>query len=339
MRKKIQKKINKIFTKYILNEAKLKYPPIRKRQFELNYYLDNFKCILSKITSWSNLKLFYKNDTKYYHYKTISNEFNKWSNDGIFINAYNKFIGENYFKFKHVNKNKTMNLFVDVTKINNKYGVQNIGVNCEFKKKNITAIQLVCDEYKIPIGISFLKNKNIKGQPYKNEKKETPIKNTQKTLSNTQKSLQPQKNEKINSKEKLIRITKRSTLEHEIKGIQKTLNSIPKSLQPYKQVKLIGDKAYISKTKYNIFNKKINIITPRKKNNKKRKNSKKEIDLLKKRNCVEMSFASLKSSDRVYVRKDKNIKTYMGFFYMETFLHTLKMLNVYNDDILNVLSQ
>ena len=28
--------------------------------------------------------------------------------------------------------------------------VEKIGVNCEYKKKNITAIQLICDNNKIP---------------------------------------------------------------------------------------------------------------------------------------------------------------------------------------------
>jgi hypothetical protein len=44
-----------------------------------------------------------------------------------FYRVPNKFINENYYKLSHVNKNKTLNLFVDVAKISNKYGVTNIG--------------------------------------------------------------------------------------------------------------------------------------------------------------------------------------------------------------------
>ena len=250
------------------------YPLVRKRKYSLEYYLKQFRHVLLDFSSWHSLQLLFKDTEKENHYKTIYNEFNRWSKDGIFEKAYYKFISENYFKLSHINKNKTLNLYIDVTKISNKYGVENIGVNCEYKKKNITAIQMICDDNKIPLGISYLENKNIKGQPYKSNKK----------LDKNNKPC----------------ITSRSTLEHEIMGIQKTLNTIPSEIRPYKQVKLIGDKGYISKNTYNVFDKTVQIITPIKKNEK-RKHTKKEINLLDKRHKVENIFASLKASDRIYV--------------------------------------
>ena len=215
---KIQVKINKIFSKYILNEAIMAYPLVRKRKYSLEYYLEQFKHVLLHFSSWHSLQLLFKDTEKENHYKTIYNEFNRWSKDDIFEKAYYKFISENYFKLSRVNKNKTLNLFIDVTKINNKYGVEKIGVNCEYKKKNITAIQLICDNDKIPLGISYLDNKNMKGQIYKSSKK-------------------------INKDDK-PRITSRSTIEHELIGIQKTLDTIPSDIRPYKNINLVGDKGY-----------------------------------------------------------------------------------------------
>ena len=94
----------------------------------------------------------------------------------------------------------------------------------------------------LPLGISYLDNKNTKGQIYKS-------------------------NKKINKDDK-PRITSRSTIEHEIIGIQKTLDTIPSDIRPYKNINLIGDKGYISKNKYNIFDKTVKIITPIRKNEK-----------------------------------------------------------------------
>jgi hypothetical protein len=288
------------------------YPLVRKRKYSLEYYLEQFKHVLLHFSSWHSLQLLFKNTEKENHYKTIYNEFNRWSKDDIFEKAYYKFISENYFKLSHVNKNKTLNLFIDVTKINNKYGVEKIGINCEYKKKNITAIQLICDNNKIPLGISYLDNKNIKGQIYKS-------------------------NKKINKDDK-PRITSRSTIEHELIGIQKTLDIIPSDIRPYKNVKLVGDKGYISKNKYNIFDKTVKIITPIRKNEK-RKNTKKEIDLLDKRHKVENIFASLKASDRIYVRKDKKIKNYMSFFYMDTLLYVLNSFKILDNELFNTLAK
>jgi hypothetical protein len=105
MAKKIQKKISKKIFKYILDIVVQKYPLIRKRKYSYEYYLNQFIYVLTSVSSWSKLSLLYTDKTKEYHYKTIYNEFIKWSNDNIFEEAYYKFISENYYKFSHINKN------------------------------------------------------------------------------------------------------------------------------------------------------------------------------------------------------------------------------------------
>ena len=57
-------------------------------------------------------------------------------------------------KCQELEKTKKINLFIDVTKISNVSGRENIGINVEYKKKNITALSAICDDNKIPLGIT-----------------------------------------------------------------------------------------------------------------------------------------------------------------------------------------
>ena len=51
--------------------------------------------------------------------KSIYNEFNKWTKDNVFEEAFYKFVNSKYFKISKVKKDKNINLFIDVTKIAN----------------------------------------------------------------------------------------------------------------------------------------------------------------------------------------------------------------------------
>ena len=133
----------------ILKIAKEKYPEIRKRKYNLNYYLENFIHVLNDLVKWQSLKLI-NTKSKEYHWKTIYNEFNKWSNN-IFKDAFYLFIKTNYFKISKVKKDKKINLLIDVTKITNTLGSELIAVNCEYKKKNVTALTVICDQNKLPL--------------------------------------------------------------------------------------------------------------------------------------------------------------------------------------------
>ena len=142
--------------------------------------MDYFTLILSDIVCWESLNKVV-NKTCKYHWKTIYNEFNKWSNAGIFKDAYFKFMKENYFKMSKVRKNKKINLFIDVTKISNKSGSEKIGINFEYKKKNVTSLSAICDDNKLPLGITYMDTNLSKTKTGKHTIKHD-IKGVQKTL-------------------------------------------------------------------------------------------------------------------------------------------------------------
>jgi transposase len=62
-----------------------------------------------------------------------------------------------------------------------------------------------------------------------------------------------------------------------------------------------------------ILNKKIKLVTPKRKNQH-ILNTKEELEKLEKRSSIECWFAKIKRFNRIHVRRDKNINTYMGFF-------------------------
>jgi len=226
------------------------------------------------MVTWKSLKYTYDyhNNNKF-HWKSIYNEYNRWAKDNIFEDAYIHFMNNNYFKLSNVRKNRKLNLFIDVTKINNKYGSEYIGINNEYKKKNVTALTVICDDNKLPLAVSYMainKNKTKAGN---------------------------------------------NTIRHDIKGVQPTLNNIPINLKKYIKINLIGDKGYITQKKYFVFNRKVKMTCPKRKNQK-TKNTKTEKIMLKDRHKIENLFASIKNYNRISLRRDKHIKNYMSFVYV-----------------------
>jgi len=142
-----------VYKNYILKFAKEKYKEHRKRIFSLDYYLSSFIKILKDVTRWELLK---DPSKKKCHWKSVYNEFCKWSKDNIFEEAFNSFLQENYFKHNKLKKNKNINLFVDTTRINNKKGSEKISMNPEYRKKNVTNVQIVCDDNQLPLGMFIL---------------------------------------------------------------------------------------------------------------------------------------------------------------------------------------
>ena len=100
-----------------------------------------------------------------------------------------------------------------------------------------------------------------------------------------------------------------------LKVSKKTLDTIPFKLKEYVSVKLIGDKGYVTNEEFKVFGKKIKMIYPKRKNQKKR-NTKKEKKVLSKRHKIENFFASLKKYNRIVLRRDHKIDNYMSFTYM-----------------------
>jgi hypothetical protein len=274
-------KIFNVYSKCILEIAKSKYPNVRKRKYELGYYLKAFIRMLKNVNKWEEI-VDKSDNCKEYHWKTISNEFIKWTKDGIFKEAFNTFLINNYFKFSNVKQNKQINMFIDVTKINNWKGSEGICINVEWKKKNITPIILLCDDNKLPIGVTNLKIKNT----YKNGRKSSC---------------------------------------HDVKGIQDVLDTIPFKIPTYVSKNIIGDKGFITSDNFYIENQKVNIITPKRKNQYK-KNTKKQVKKLRKRYKIENVFSTLKSNNRIRVRMETKLSTFFSFLY-------LSILEVYKNFI------
>ena len=106
------------------------------------------------------------------------------------------------------------------------------------------------------------------------------------------------------------------TASHEIKNVQKTLDKINfPSIKEYVKINLIGDKGYITKNKFNVFNRNINIVAPKKKNQKIRTSLNDKI-LLRDRYKIEHIFAKIKSNNHLIIRTEKSIINYLSFIYI-----------------------
>ena len=148
-------KTAKVFLKYVLEVAKSKYKEHRTRKYELKEYLVSFMKAMKLVTKWEGLRS--ADDKCKYHWKTIYNEFNKWTKDGIFRTAFDLFLQNNYFKLNKVRNNKKITMFIDATKINNWRGREGITMNNEYRKKNITPLTVICDENRLPIALDTIK--------------------------------------------------------------------------------------------------------------------------------------------------------------------------------------
>lgn len=103
---------------------------------------------------------------------------------------------------------------------------------------------------------------------------------------------------------------------HDVKTIDESVVILIKNIN-YRRVNLAGDKGYIAtkKTKDELFKKGIKLITPYRKNQKKR-NCNKNKQKLKKRYVVEHANQKMKDYNRIYVRRDRLLITFKSFVYM-----------------------
>ena len=100
-----------------------------------------------------------------------------------------------------------------------------------------------------------------------------------------------------------------NTLPHDSQSI---LPSI-KNINTKKQYNLVGDAGFIIDT--NKIPKNVNLITAKRKNQHK-KNTTDEKLILKKRYIIENVFAKIKKFNRIHIRRDKLIVSYMGFVHI-----------------------
>ena len=88
----------------------------------------------------------------------------------------------------------------------------------------------------------------------------------------------------------------------------------------------LGDKGYKTQEKIKYKKEIINMITPNKKNQINNKNSKDDNIKLKKRYKIENSFGSIKyNNERIMLRKDHKIDTFLSWFYIGALEHNIKI--------------
>jgi hypothetical protein len=288
----------KIFNKIIDDKYKVNK---HKKYYSNEYYLTNIFVMLNDINKWKTLiklksyePVNINNKIAKSHYDTIRKKFVKWSNDGIFKLAFYEIMN-----LKNVNSN--IQLIIDSTFINNKYGIEEIALNTDNKKKRSSKLSIITDEDKFIYSVINIKINIINEIKIDNRLKEN-------------------KNKK--------KFKKRKAFIHDVKTIQSSLDNI-NSKYNFNEVTLLGDKGYVNKNEnYYINNKKINLITYKRKNQK--MNLDNEENKLKKRIYVENAIGLIKKNERILTRKDHKIKNYMGFVYLGCLLNNLKILNAIN---------
>lgn len=295
-------KLIEIFNK-IIND---KYKPNKHKKYYSNeYYLINIFEMLNDINKWKSLTklktynpiLINNNNKSKSHYDTIRKKFIKWSKDNIFKLAFQECIN-----LKSINRD--IELIIDSTFINNKYGIENIGLNTDNKKKRASKLSIISDKDKFIYSVINIKINKI-------DKNEHENKNNNKDKNNNKKYKKP-----INNK-------KRKGFIHDVKTIQSTLDCINTKYN-FNNITLLGDKGYINKNEnYYFNNKKINLITYKKKNQK--SNNDDDTNKLKKRIYVENAIGLIKKNERIMTRKDHKILSYMGFVYLGCLINNLKI--------------
>jgi hypothetical protein len=289
----MDKKLIEIFDKIIVN----KYSNNNHKKFYSNeYYLINIFEMINDINKWETLTklksykpILINNKLAKSHYDTIRKKFIKWCRDGIFKLAFDECMN-----LKSVNKD--IELIIDSSFINNKYGIEDIGLNTDNKKKRASKLSIITDKDKFIYSVI-----NIK--------------------INVKEEIKIDKRFKKNKRKK----NKRKGFIHDVKTIQSTLDCINTKYN-FNSVTLLGDKGYINKNEnYYINNKKINMVTYKKKNQK--LNSDEDQNKLKKRIYVENAIGLLKKNERIMTRKDHNIISYMGFVYLGSLINNIKIIN------------
>ena len=136
----------------ILNLVNERCPNIRTPKYSNAYYLNNIILVLRDVVSWKSLSRVYKHSSKF-HYKTIYDIYLKWCKLNIFEDVFN--ILSNTFYLSQYTTSSNINLYIDSSSINNKYGRELVAYGGENKKKQITKISLICNEDKFPVSVTF----------------------------------------------------------------------------------------------------------------------------------------------------------------------------------------
>lgn len=126
------------------------------------------------------------------------------------------------------------------------------------------------------------------------------------------------------------------TAKHDVSCIQETLDSIKFEIPDYVKISVTGDKGYVTSKKFVIKQRAVTITSP-KRRNQKVKTSIKEKKLLKDRYKIENVFAIIKTSPRVFVRSEANLKNYISFVYIAFLERYFRFIETNNPEMLDKL--
>ena len=127
----------------------------------IEYYLSLILHVKNNLNNWKILQSLILCCSPY---KSIYNQFLRWSNKDLFYHTFYNNLTKNYILVNNTQ-------IIDATSCSNKYGSENVTINPEYKKKKVTKVSLLCDENKIITSVSLFnikttskkfKNKNIK---------------------------------------------------------------------------------------------------------------------------------------------------------------------------------
>lgn len=350
---------NEYYKKLILDVAKEKFPHIRKRTYNLNYYLNLFCLLNNDVVKWESLKItkIYKpkkeilGESKDYHYGTVKNFFNKWCEKEVFIEAHNRFLKKYYFELKPHLKKLGINLYIDTTTIWNKYGVECVGVHPEYRKKNGTKIATLTDaDGDIISIINMMLNfttGNLNGHEFIKKTFNHDVTIIQDLFDNIIVHLDGRKNinlcgdgafktnNTITHNNKTVNITtpKRNRTKKQTKkmtlNLKNKIKIIDFILKNLKETNKIGKKYLNYVCKKNALEDKIEQLNIKQQTN----YTKQESEILNKRYIVENNYCALKKSERVAIRKDHKIKNFMSFVIIAELQRITKK---YNEAIIEI---
>ena len=182
---------------------------------------------------------------------------------------------------------KPEDVLIDASSCSNKYGSENVTINSEYTKKNITKLSLITTKKGVILSI----------KPFEVNKKKIIYNNKEKTIKTT---------------------------EHDSKTIQKSVDLIKNNIDI---INIIGDKGYKTSNIITKNKKNINIITPDKKKQKTNLNSLETNLKMKGRYKIENVFGIIKmNNERIMLRKDKKLINFMGWVYIASLENNLKFL-------------
>jgi len=307
---------------------------IRKRRskYTNEYFIDKILEYTKNFNSWSQYGVVlnkYTNLPKFHH-KYLNEIYVKWSRLHIFEIVHKKLLNFNYTPNI---TNNTLNLNSDVTCISNTYGSENVGLNPEYMKKNVTKLGFLNDENNVVLSVVAVDNNKI-----------FP---TYKTLCSDLTTIQPLLNTllvdikndvqiKINTDKGYISNYEYNYKNNEVKIItppkQKTITQTKKQISALKKkIELFNAKNNMYKHKYgekskNYTNgqnklKNIKLKINEMNNYIKIKKEKKEEKHKTKRYIIENYFSKLKRIPKLYVRTDKTLNTFMSTIFLAILLN------------------